>query len=216
MKGLLMKDFRLMKGQKNFFLVILVLAVFMTATAESTFAIAFLGFVGSLFTISSISYDEFDNGNAFLFSLPITRKGYVLEKYTFGFILGGCAWLFGVIISTCFSLAKGIDSYTDYFLSALLILPIILVLLSIMIPFQLKFGAEKGRIAIIAVVGGIAALSAIAANVLKTFGLDWGFVLNRLPAISMGMTILTGVLLAVVVLLLSYRISCKVMSKKEF
>ena len=34
--------------------------------------------------MSSISYDEFDNGNAFLFSLPITRKDYVLEKYIFG------------------------------------------------------------------------------------------------------------------------------------
>lgn len=206
-----------MKGQKNFFLVILGMAVFMTATTDDpTFAIAFLGFVGSLFTLSSISYDEFDNGNAFLFSLPISRKGYVLEKYSFGFILGGCAWLFGVIISTCFSLAKGIDSYTDYFLSALLMLPIILVLLSILIPFQLKFGAEKGRIAIIAVVGGMAALSAIAANVLKAFGVDWSSVLNHLPAISMGMVILTGVMFAVVVLLLSYRISCKVMSKKEF
>ena len=46
----------------------------------TSFPIGFLGFVGALFSLSSISYDEFDNGNAFLFSLPITRKDYVLDK----------------------------------------------------------------------------------------------------------------------------------------
>ena len=57
-----------------------------------TFAIGFLTFVMSLFSVSSISYDEFDNGNAFLFSLPITRTTYVVEKYCFGLILGLSAW----------------------------------------------------------------------------------------------------------------------------
>ena len=82
MKGLLIKDFKLMKGQKNFFLAIVAIALAMiTLSPGTSFAIGFLGFVGSLFSLSSISYDEFDNGNAFLFSLPITQRVCVRKIY---------------------------------------------------------------------------------------------------------------------------------------
>ena len=75
MKGLLIKDFKLLKGQKNFFMPITAISIIMIIVSPGTsFPIGFLGFVGALFSLSSISYDEFDNGNAFLFSLPITRK----------------------------------------------------------------------------------------------------------------------------------------------
>ena len=50
MKGLLIKDFKLMKGQKNFFLAIVAIALAMiTLSPGTSFAIGFLGFVGSLF-----------------------------------------------------------------------------------------------------------------------------------------------------------------------
>ena len=66
MKGLLVKDFKLMKLQKNFFLLILVIAIGMIVfTNDVTFPLAFLIFIVSLFTLSTVSYDEFDNGNAF-------------------------------------------------------------------------------------------------------------------------------------------------------
>ena len=101
MKGLLIKDFKLLKVQKNFFLLILCIAIGMeifTNSTSSSFIIGFLSFVATLFTLSSISYDEFDNGNAFLFSLPITRKSYVTEKYGFGMIMGSSFWAFGTLI----------------------------------------------------------------------------------------------------------------------
>ena len=90
MKGLMIKDLKLMKAQKNFFLLILAVAVGMILFSEDvTFGLGFLTFVVSLFTLSTISYDEFDNGNAFLFSLPITRQTYVFEKYSLSLLLGG-------------------------------------------------------------------------------------------------------------------------------
>ena len=100
MKGLLIKDFKLLKGQKNFFMAITAISIIMIIVSPGTsFPIGFLGFVGALFSLSSISYDEFDNGNAFLFSLPITRKDYVLEKYIFGLISGIMSLLLGTVIS---------------------------------------------------------------------------------------------------------------------
>lgn len=100
MKGLLIKDFKLLKGQKNFFMTITAISIIMIIVSPGTsFPIGFLGFVGALFSLSSISYDEFDNGNAFLFSLPITRKDYVLEKYIFGLISGIMFLLLGTVIN---------------------------------------------------------------------------------------------------------------------
>ena len=40
--------------------------------------------VTAIFAITTISYDEFDNGLAFLMTLPVTRKQYVAEKYLLG------------------------------------------------------------------------------------------------------------------------------------
>ena len=65
MKGLLVKDFKLMMLQRNFFLLILVIVIGMMAfTDDVVFPLGFLSFVVSLFTLSTISYDDFDNGNA--------------------------------------------------------------------------------------------------------------------------------------------------------
>ena len=82
MKGLLVKDFKLMKGQKNFFLIIAAIAASTAFFSDDTsFFMGFLPFILSMFALSTISYDEFDNGNAFLFTLPISRTGYTIEKY---------------------------------------------------------------------------------------------------------------------------------------
>ena len=82
MKGLFVKDLKLMMLQKNFLLLILAIVIgMMIFTDDVIFPLSFLSFIVSLFTVSTISYDDFDNGNAFLFTLPITRNHYVSEKY---------------------------------------------------------------------------------------------------------------------------------------
>lgn len=119
MKGLLIKDFKLLKGQKNFFMTITAISIIMIIVSPGTsFPIGFLGFVGALFSLSSISYDEFDNGNAFLFSLPITRKDYVLEKYIFGLISGIMFLLLGTVISLVVIGITKTGSFNEIFLTA--------------------------------------------------------------------------------------------------
>ena len=150
MKGLLIKDFKLMQMQKRFFLLILLVGVVITFSSyDVAFTTGFMAFVSSLFSISSISYDEFDNGNAFLFSLPISRRTYAVEKYIFGAILGCCAWMLAVILTTLVGFFKGIYPDTEMWLSAAFILAIMFMILALMLPFQLKFGGERGRIALI-------------------------------------------------------------------
>ena len=85
MKGLLVKDFSLMKMQKNFFITILGIAAFMTVFLKNiSFPMGFLPMVISLFTLSTISYDEFDNGNAFFVYISHYTKNVCNRKILSG------------------------------------------------------------------------------------------------------------------------------------
>ena len=62
-------------------MVILLIVIGMISfTEDVSFPLGFLTFALSLFTLSTISYDEFDNGYAFLFTLPITPSGLCAGK----------------------------------------------------------------------------------------------------------------------------------------
>lgn len=221
MKGLLIKDFKLMKAQKNFFFVMLAVLVLVAATSDdSSFPIGFTAFMGILFTLSSISYDEFDNGNAFLFSLPITRKGYVLEKYGFGVILGIGSLFLAVCLLFAVRLVKGqpfhAAGFSEIGFTVLTVLALTWVFLSLMLPLQLKFGSEKGRIAILGVFGVAAVLGALASKAAAFFQISVTAVWDGLSAMGVGMA---GVLLLVLsfgILVFSMAVSMAIVKKKEF
>ena len=81
MKGLLIKDYKLMKNQKGYFIVLFLLCVvFAAREGGESFCVGFITYVCSLFCISTISYDEFDNGNAFLFTLPLRGLSMPLKS----------------------------------------------------------------------------------------------------------------------------------------
>ena len=82
MKGLLIKDIKLTLMQKSYFGIVFVimLASFIFSN-DASLGLGFMPLIMTLFTLSTISYDEFDNGNSFLFTLPIQRKEYVVEKH---------------------------------------------------------------------------------------------------------------------------------------
>ena len=64
MKGMLIKDFRLLKNQgKSLLLMLLVVAIFMNFITDvgPAFIVGYITIIFSLFTATTISYDEFDN-----------------------------------------------------------------------------------------------------------------------------------------------------------
>lgn len=217
MKGLLVKDFRLMKVQKNFFLLIVAVGIALIVfLGNMSLTIGFMTSVISLFALSSVSYDEFDNGNAFLFSLPITRNDYVFEKYLFGLILVFGSWFLSTFMVIVAGLVKDLNQPTDIIMIALGTFPVILILLAVMLPVQLKFGGEKSRVAIIGAVGLMFVLGTIVVKIAKALSIDLVSMFNRLSTLSMGMIVTIAVVVAVGALLLSIRISISIMSKKEF
>lgn len=217
MKGLLIKDFKLMKGQKNFFFLVVLVSIGMPAfSGDATFMLGFLPFVLSMFTLSTISYDEFDNGNAFLFTLPVSRTGYAVEKYILALLLGGGAWAFATLLAVAFAVIKGTANISEILMVAVLILPVLIVIQALMIPFQLKFGSEKGRLALIGAFGLLAVIGVVAVKAAEMLGIDLWELIGNLPAMGMGVMITLLLLAAILVLLTSMKISCSIMKGKEF
>ena len=217
MKGLLIKDFKLIKMHRNYFAMIIAIAfVISLLTEDTTFMLGFISFITSMFTISTISYDEFDNGNAFLFTLPIDRKKYAAEKYVFGMLLGGCSLFLAIILAIILNLIEKSDTISNILISGGMLLPFILLLLSILIPFQLKFGSEKGRIVISAVFSIVFLISFVLGKSIGMLGINIAEVINRISLLGAGGLYILIFVISMIVVLFSMKVSISVMNKKEF
>lgn len=218
MKGLFIKDIRLMLIQKKFFITLALMAVGLVfITEDASFIIGYLTYIISSFVMSTISYDEFDNGNAFLFSLPISRNTYVLEKYIFALTIGGVVWTITTIIAAIYQSVNTIDFiFIDWLLAVFTVYEVLLFILSLMIPIQLKFGSDKGRMAILGafVIAGV--LGFVIINGLEMLNIDIGPILYSLSTLNIGIIVFVILILSLICLFISYIISVKIMNKKEF
>lgn len=218
MKGLYIKDFKLMMNQKMFFIVIAAMAIFFAVTQTNIFfVISYATFIAAMFVISSISYDEFNNGNAFLFTLPVTRTGYVKEKYLFAATLATVAWLAATILSIVVVFIQGTEVIIlEWFLTAAMILLVALMMVLIIIPVQLKFGQSKGNVAMLLVMGGAFAIGYLVVSVLSNFGIDVFEMIDALSTIGLSGLLMILLLMVAGAGIISYLISCKIMTEKEF
>lgn len=217
MRGLMIKDLKLMWAQKMFYAFVLLAAagVFVT-TGNAGFIVGYLTFMCGISVISTISYDEYDNGSVFLFALPITRKTYVREKYLFGLLSGTAAW----IVSVCFYIINELQTTSQLHIKESLLvvgadMAAVIFMLAIMLPVQFKFGAEKGRMVMIGIIGCAVAVGMLGMKLLEQSGIVVSELLHGLESLPMG--VLTGIvlLIAVAVLGISYLCSIKIMEKRE-
>ncbi|WP_296882089.1 ABC-2 transporter permease [Thomasclavelia sp.] len=219
MKGLLIKDFKLMLNQKKFFILIVLIlgAIACFLDFDYYFLIGYFMFICSLFTISTISYDEFDNGNAFLFTLPFSRSRYVEEKYCFGILAGTCSWFLSFVITTIIQMINFNNFiFNDWMLSTLVMLPIMFVMLAILIPFQLKYGSENGRIAIIIFLGGGFVVCYLLANLLAQSQINFNALISFINNVDPLIILLIIFAICLAILFVSMKISKRIVLKKEF
>lgn len=105
MKGLLIKDFQLSLLNIRMLVIICVVSIFIasSSTGSAAFIISYVTIIFFMFVLTSISYDEIDHSISFLFTLPISRKTYVREKYIFSLICG----MIGLVFSTAVCMVVG-------------------------------------------------------------------------------------------------------------
>lgn len=216
MRGLLVKDFQILGVQKKVIILIILLSFFLGATNGEWFVVAYLAFLAAMFSCSTISYDEMQNGYTFLMTLPITRKQYVAEKYLSGFMITFAGWLIGCLISVLFICIRRENiRFGEFALPMGLVFMVATVFLSIMIPTMLKYGPEKGRIMWMIVIGVIVLLVYVSSKILSSYNISITGIFNRLMERHIVLMYVIFISIAVAGVYISYLISVHVMNQKE-
>ncbi|MEE0201632.1 MAG: ABC-2 transporter permease [Muricomes sp.] len=218
MKGLIIKDLCLLKNQLNFFYIICIVGIMMAFTNMNLlFIMNYITIIFTMFTLTTISYDELDNGRAFLFTLPITRKGYVIEKYVLGILIAAVAWMVSGGIVLVFTVLRhpGTD-ITESVISMIFYLIIAIVFLDFTLPVQLKFGVDKSRIAIIGVVGAVFLVVFAVVKLLGMMGIDLVLIIDSLPSAGLAGVALFAGIGCILLTVVSYLASLKIIEKKQY
>lgn len=153
MKGLILKDlYNLRKYGKTVFLIsaFYILLTFMMDSSDM-----FAGMVVLMFAITSITsfaYDSQSGWDMYVQTLPVSKKDVVLSKYLLSFLLALLGALIAVLMGWVSGLVKNVANFTDTLLVAYGLLAVGLVFISILLPFVYRFGVERARVIIIAVV----------------------------------------------------------------
>lgn len=218
MKGLLIKDLKLMKNQKMFmFLVAGICIAFIASGKEIGYVLSYASAMFSMAALSTITYDEQDNGLNFLFALPVSREKYVLEKYVFGMLMMAAIIIAGSITAVI-SAAAGSVSCTpqDYFIIVFGTVLASASLLSVTIPLQLKFGAEKSRIAILAALGCFLLLFYGVKCLMEAYGIDLSAAVEWAAQAGTAVIALIISVFAAVLIGISFAASVIIMKRKQF
>ena len=218
MKGLLVKDFRFLYGQKGSMIIFLALGFYFLLTGtDPGFGLIYTMMLAGLFSTSSISYDSHEKGMSFLLTLPIQKKTYVVSKYVFSLIVIG---IMGAVIAL---LALGCDMFGvrdidmgalgDSFVQAV---TFGMVMVAFMIPIYVIFGAEKARVAILVIVGIAVACYFMITKLFADSMAKAAELLAKLEGLSDLQSTLLGVGIMLVLLVISMMITIVGLEKKEY
>lgn len=222
MRGLLIKDVRFTLKNKRMVMILLLVAALLLVTQgkeNATFIIGYMTMVCGMLVLSTISADEFDKSGTFLMTLPIDRSTYAKEKYIFAFGSSLAGW----VLATIPCMLMQIHAGKEVLLQAAAIFAVISVFQLVMLPIQLKFGGENGRMVLLGMFAFLAILiflidkigKIVFANEAESehFFLQ---VVNRLSSLNGWSIGITVCILWALCFAISLSISQKIMRKKEF
>lgn len=226
MKGLMVKDLRLLFSQKKTWITYILLCLMMGFSMQGAFIVGYTVMLAGVIGISTISYDQADNGMPFLFTLPTDREGYVREKYLLCLLMEAAGAVLGLAVCEITSLIKNRSAVPmDDIRSAVIVIPVMICLVSFMTPINLKYGAEKARLVMMIAYGiagavlaaGLVLLQDILPNADHSFWVKVKVFLDETLGGTYFWTIpVVLTVLALGIMYLSYRISVRIMTNKEF
>ncbi len=159
MKGLLVKDIRLILKQKTMLLAMAGICIFLFFYGVGLNKIAtYLMLLVTVLTTNTIAQDSMDNGMAYLMTLPARRKDYVIEKY--GLVTGsafGMALIVSAVEIIPGLLQKQETNPGGSIIFSMLGFFAVTLMAAVIIPLNLKYGAENGKIVVLVMTVAIAA-----------------------------------------------------------
>lgn len=218
MKGLLIKDLRILLCQKSSVAVFIGISILMLINGmDVSFCIGYAAMMMAILLLGTISYDEHENGMSFLLTLPVGRKEYVFSKY--GFIVGGV-----VLIECIMLLAVGIYEKVqpsgllmkEYVMMSLIMVAVAVMLIALMLPVNLKFGVEKSRFVLMAVTGVMGAVIAFFVRYSDHMPYVLRRILKKLSLVTPERTVLVLSGISLAALIFSVWISIRIIEKRDY
>ena len=216
MKGLLIKDLRILMRQKTTFLIIVLLGIFLSANGGNiSFSLGYMMMVSATLAISTLGYDSFENGMSFLLTLPINKKIYVLEKYILSVLVGLAIGILGILLNMAGGLFGAQTPWNEFVAAAVVSLAAAMLMLAYYIPVYVKYGPEKSRVALLILVGVCLAGGYLAMKV-EPVHQFLSHVLEVLESMKLGQIIAVSVVIWALIMVVSIAISIRILEKKEF
>lgn len=153
MKGLILKDFyNLRKYGKT---VLLISAFYVMLTFMMDNSNLFAGMIVLMVAITSVTsfaYDRQSGWDVYVQTLPVAAKDVVMSKYLLSLLLGLVGSLLALLIGWINGLIKNIPNFTEMLVTAYALLAIGMIFISILLPLVYKFGVERSRVIILAII----------------------------------------------------------------
>lgn len=218
MSGLLMKDLELIKINMKTYLAVFLIGLIYLITQEngSTFFVAYATFVSIGVSVGTISYDSYHHGMKFLMTLPVTKKQYVQSKYLLSFGFAVLVSVVSLVLGMIRIQISGKQEIEDLLISAGVAFVISGIILCGMIPLRLKYEAEKSRIVMVAAVAVIFLVVAACKKLYDVYQESVGKGLQFLDTLSGWKITIALIAVMVVCLIVSVKVSERIMEKKEF
>lgn len=209
MLGLIKKDLLIVKTNLKTLLIILFVFLFMTFNGNFDL-IFILPFMLIMAFVSTFSYDDFNNFNAYAVSLPSGRKNIVKSKYISSILLIITSSLIGLVLSLTIMFINNKVDIEELISSLIGCLLAIVIIISIMYPLIFKYGSEKGRIVLFISIFLITVIASLSAQYIEVKQIE-----NIFKLIENYAYIIIPIF-TISILLISYLISKKIYLNKEF
>lgn len=203
MIGLLMKDILNLRKQGKVLGLLFVFYLVMALSSDNPYM--FLSIVSLLMvmlTMTSMAYDERSHWERYALTMPVSRKTLVLSKYLLGFLLMLAAGLLNIL----FLLIVSKETIAESVVYTLGVMGIALFFMSLILPILFRYGVEKGRLLMMAVL--------FTPTLLVVLGARMGLTIPEVPQVK---PIMVGMFLALLVLLValsSILLSVKIFENK--
>lgn len=202
MGGLILKDLYGLKQQLKIYIIIAVVWLLIAVTTRD---MSFFSGLVMMFTflvpITSLAYDEKSRFDAYALTMPVKRSDIVLSKYLLSLICGAVCALAGFFVNVIC-----MNDIFETTVVTLILLCVGIFFSSIVLPLLFRFGVEKGRTIMMAVL----LLPVILTLLFSKF--DVAIPENEFIKFSL----LFVPVLTAVVFFVSFQISKKIYEKKEF
>ena len=204
MKGLIINDiFSMKKLMKTMLFVFVAFGIAWAVMGQAETGAAIIGVLGVTYLLNLFSYDEFYHWENYVAVLPLSRKQVVLARYlSFGLTVV----VFQLVSAVYLLITGSLDANGISTMFGVLLMQIYVGI--VLIPVSYKYGTQKGRFIYILLLG-LPFLLVIAAS-------GWISSLEQSSAINLMGLMGIVVLVMLTLLIVSFRWSVAIISKKEY